>query len=402
MMKETKGRDGNVVWRVDRSRNLYEYYFNPEGSQGKVIGKMIFKGTTKKPTALNGNGFGFGRPLQPLYRLLKEHFARIDRIIVSKGRSEIRGRAMYFDKDAYEAMVDGLITVYRENSNRLRDVTVRELGSVFPRVFKVKGARFTYTVGTLAAILGRKGIAGQLGDEDISKMVEILPNLMERSAKAKRGLLSTIRIADIGTKAASYELKRTIDQYERLLGKKAQKESEWQDFLRHNMTAINPTYLRVVDKQNIAIKASFPDFLLIDQFQFVDVFEIKRPDMRCLAHDPSHDNHYWSLDATKAIAQVEKYIFQLERNARAVIEDLKHQGVEINLIRPRGYVLIGKRGDLSAKEEVAFRMLNESLKRTQVIFFDDLLFALKSKYTVVKQRAKNASTEATKKVAGRR
>jgi hypothetical protein len=87
-----------------------------------------------------------------------------------------------------------------------------------------------------------------------------------------------------------------------------------------------------------------------------------------------------------AIAQVEKYLFELEQNSYAIISDLKKQKIDVNIIRPRGYVLIGRRSALAENAENSFKILNDSLKNVQVIFFDDLLNTLKSKYTIIKKK----------------
>lgn len=375
-----------IAWKVDKAKNIYEYCFNPEGDQGKYIAKLIFKNTTKKPSSLNNNGYGFSRALKPFSRLLKNSFKSIDEIVIANHKSEIKKNIIHFNKSDYDLMVGSLNTIYRENSNRLEDSTFKELSVIFPKQFKSKDKLSTYTPGTLSRLLSRKGIADQLSDDDISKVVEIIPNLMDKSAKAKSGVLSKIKFSSIQSKSASYQLKKIIDEYEKLLEKKTQKESEWQTFLEKNMLFINSAYIKLIDKQNIGIKVSQPDFLLIDQFQYLDVFEIKKPDMKCLSHDPSHDNYYWSTDASKAIAQVEKYLFLLERNALAVAQSLRDQKIEVNLVKPRGYLLIGKRNELNQNEQNSFKILNNSLKNVQVVFFDDLLTSLKNKYTVIKKK----------------
>lgn len=385
MDEAPKTKEKFIAWKIDKAKDTYEYCFNSDGD-GRFIAKLIFKNTTKKPTSLNNNGYGFSRALKPFSRLLKGSFKKIDGIVVANHKSEIKRNIIHFNKSDYELMVNSLNTVYRENSNRLEDFTFREMSAIFPKKFKSKDKPATYTAGTISRLLSKKGAADQLSDDDIAKVVEIIPSLMDRSIKAKAGVLSKIQFSSIQSKSASYQLKKIIDEYESLLRKKSQKESEWQDFLKKNILFINSSYIKLIDKKNIGISVSIPDFLLIDQFEYVDVFEIKKPDMKCLAHDASHDNYYWSTDASKAIAQVEKYLFLLQRNALAIVDDLRKQRLDVNLIKPRGYVLIGKRSALDENEQNSFKILNESLKNVQVLFFDDLLTSLKNKYTVIKKK----------------
>jgi len=390
MLKEVKDKKtGNVVWRVDNAKKYYEYVFLKNSVQGNLIKKLIFRDASKKPTGFSQAGYGFRAALKPVFYLLKANFAVIDEITIANQKSAIKGKKIYFDKKDFDLLVSSLGTVFKENSNRLSYAALAEMANIFPKKFKVDTKTPDYTPGTLSRILSKKGIVSKLDADDISRLVEILPPLMEKSAQAKSGLLSKIRFTDLRDKSNKLELKSLIDAYAKLLKKKAQKENEWQEFFKKNILFFNSSYISLVDRKNIAFKISIPDFLLIDQFQFVDVFEIKRPDFKCLSYDKSHDNYYWSSEASQAIAQVEKYIFELENHANGIIADFKNNGVEVNLIRPRGYVLISKREMLDSKGQKAYKLLNNSLKNVQVIFFDDFLNNLLNKYTIITKSKRN-------------
>lgn len=389
MLKETKNKDGQVVWRYDNAKKYYEYLFVKDSAQGKLIKKLVFKDTSKKPSGFSQSGYGFRGALKPIFFLLRDTFAEIDEIIIATHASSIKGKKIYFNKKEYDSMVTTLGMIYKENSNRLSHSALVELANIFPRKFKVDSKAARYVPGTLNQILSRKGVVSQLSTDDISKLVEVLPPLMERSAKAKSGLLSQIRFTDLRDKSNKLELKNIIDRYDKLLKRKAQKESDWQEFFKKNLLFFNSSYVGLIDRTNISLDYRIPDFLLIDQFQFVDVFEIKKPDAPCLNYDKSHDNYYWSAEASKAIAQTEKYIFELESHANNFIVKFKDNGIDINLIRPRGYVLISKREMLDTKGQKAYKLLNNSLKNVQVIFFDDFLNNLKNKYTVISRSKRN-------------
>ena len=123
---------------------------------GRLISKITFKNVTKRPTGLNSNGYGFTAPLKPLYRLLKNHFQKIDLIIVAPQKSAIKGKVIYFNQDEYELTINSLITTYRENANKLRDVTFKEMSNIFPRRFILKDKTPTYTAGTLSRLYPEK------------------------------------------------------------------------------------------------------------------------------------------------------------------------------------------------------------------------------------------------------
>ncbi len=391
MLKETKNKEGQVVWRYDNAKKYYEYLFVKDSAQGKLIKKLVFKDTSKKPSGFSQSGYGFRGALKPLSFLLRDTFTEIEEIVVANHASSIKGKKIHFNKKEYDSMVATLGMVYKENSNRLSHSALMEMANIFPRKFKTDSKTSKYVPGTLNQILSKKGIVSQLSTDDISKLVEILPPLMDRSAKAKSGLLSQIRFTDLRDKSNKLELKNIIDWYDKLLKRKAQKENDWQEFFKKNILFFNSSYINLIDRANIGFSITIPDFLLIDQFQFVDVFEIKRPDFKCLNYDKSHDNYYWSSEASQAIAQVEKYIFELENHANGLITTFKNNGIEVNLVRPRGYVLISKREMLDTKGQKAYKLLNNSLKNVQVIFFDDFLNNLKNKYTIISKNKRKSS-----------
>lgn len=382
-MKETKNKDGQVVWRYDKTKKIYEYVFKKGEAQGNLIKRLVFRDASKKPAGFSQSGYGFRGALRPLFFLLRDTFTEIDEIIVANHPSAIKGKNIHFNKREFDSMVSSLGMIYKENSNRLSHSALVEMANIFPKKFKVDSKSARYVPGTLNQILSRKGIVSQLNTDDISKLVEILPPLMDRSAKAKSGLLSQIRFTDLRDKSNKLELKNIIDRYDQLLKRKTQKENDWQEFFKKNLLFFNSSYVGLIDRTNISLDYRIPDFLLIDQFQFVDVFEIKKPDAPCMNYDKSHDNYYWSAEASRAIAQTEKYIFELESHASNFIVKFKDNGIDINLIRPRGYVLISRREMLDTKGQKAYKLLNNSLKNVQVIFFDDFLNNLKNKYTII-------------------
>lgn len=391
MLKETKGKDGQVVWRYDSAKKYYEYVFVKDSAQGNLIKRLIFRDAAKKPSGFSQSGYGFRGALKPLFFLLRDTFTEIDEIVIANHASSIKGRKVCFNNKEYDSMVTTLGMVYKENSNRLSHSALVEMANIFPKKFKVDTKTARYVPGTLNQMLSRKGIVSQLSTDDISKLVEILPPLMDRSAKAKSGLLAQIRFTDLRDKSNKIELKNIIDEYDRLLKRKTQKESDWQQFFKRNILFFNSSYINLIDRANIGLNITIPDFLLIDQFQFVDVFEIKKPDFKCLNYDKSHDNYYWCSEASQAIAQAEKYIFELENHANALITKFRENGIDVNLVRPRGYVLISKREMLDTKGQKAYKLLNNSLKNVQVIFFDDFLNNLKNKYTVISKSRKTPS-----------
>jgi len=135
------------------------------------------------------------------------------------------------------------------------------------------------------------------------------------------------------------------------------------------------TYAAVIEKQSIAIGGKYPDFMLVDAYGYVDIYEIKKPDTDLLKYDEGRDNYYWSAEVSRAVSQTEKYIDEVNKNRLDIADKVRRKyKTEVNLIRPRGFIVVGKRKQLanrSMKDD--FRILNDSLKNIDIIFFDDLL-----------------------------
>lgn len=389
MIIEKKTKEGTTVWKIDRQKKYYEYVFNPKGAQGKVIKKLVFSGYTKKPTSLNENGFGFSRALKSFYYTLSETFEEIESITISdtvetKITKKSKQINITITKNDYEEYLASCNEIYRENSSRLKEASWRGLSRLFPKIFPVWN-KSEYIKNTISKALQTDDIINNLSIQDIQEIAKIIPSLMDKSTAINKTVLDKMLFTDIRNKATKIKLTSIIQRYEDLLSKKTQKESDWQTFLKDNMLFFNSSYIQLIEKCNISTKITLPDFILIDQFQFVDIFEIKRPDFECIKYDKSHDNYYWSEEACKAIAQVEKYIYEMENNANALITNFKEEGLELKIIRPRGFVLISRRSLLSnAKSIKNFRLLSSTLKNVQVILYDDFLEAIKTKYSLIK------------------
>jgi hypothetical protein len=77
---------------------------------------------------------------------------------------------------------------------------------------------------------------------------------------------------------------------------------------------------------------------------------------------------------------VENYLHQVQRHSDALINDIRrNKGIEISIVRPKGYIVAGLRSELStAKMKDDFRILSEALKNIDIVLYDDLLNNLES------------------------
>lgn len=170
-------------------------------------------------------------------------------------------------------------------------------------------------------------------------------------------------------------LDKIIKEFERRLKRKAQNENSWQAFLREYILIFNTNYASSLEKESIALQGKYPDFLLIDAYNYLDIYEIKKPNTLLLKKDESRGNYYWDVEIAKAISQVENYIAYADRHGSELREDIKkRKEIDIRVLKPRGFIIAGQRSQLQGKiMEDNFRLLNRGLSNVELILYDELL-----------------------------
>lgn len=384
--------DKNIcVYEIYRRSKKTVYYLR--GTQAKHLSKIILNGFEGIPSGLylNRNGFGFGKKGVFLLSALKDHLAAgklLEFIISNKNNKKVQKGSLKVSITIPSQDVKNLLIrlgrINEDNNNELRTTVGSFLSTKFPKHVKVSTEDFDdYKGGEVAALLRRKKVAQKLNEEDFESLKGFFPKIFETSLKGKKGAVKAGRNALIrDTKKVTDRifLDEVIKEFETNLLKKTLSEEDWQKFLHDKVFRFLANYVTSIEKQNVSISVSYPDFVLVDVYDFVDVFEIKKHDVQLLTLDESHDNYYWKPDVAKAIAQIENYIDEITRNADDYIKAIKRKkGIDIRVVRPRGYIIAGTSKQFKNKKESAdFRKLGTSLKNISFILYDELLANLKN------------------------
>lgn len=102
---------------------------------------------------------------------------------------------------------------------------------------------------------------------------------------------------------------------------------------------------------------------------------MKLPNVELFHFDTSHKNYYPSSHLSKAIAQTQNYIFELEKKT----VDIKYlDNNNCVIAKPRGIVLIGSNKELNGEEIKYLRILNSSLHEINIITYQQLLTRAKN------------------------
>ncbi len=221
-------------------------------------------------------------------------------------------------------------------------------------------------------------IVPHLERHHIDTFIDFFSTIIEKKYKSdthKKKLLSLARV-----KINSIPLKKLISEYQKLL-KTDVSESDWSKFLQRNLFLIDPSYIHAFKEIHLTLGATSrkADFGLVDIKSYLDIFEIKKPTTKLLSKSTDRGNYYWHSDATKAIVQAEKYLYNAEKSSLALAADLKREaGIDIHVIRPKVILLIGNSDQIDNRQKREdFRILRHSLKNIEIILYDELYERLK-------------------------
>ncbi len=377
---------------------VYEVYprskkvvYHVRGSQARDFTQIILDGYDELPSGLYlyKSGYGFGKKGTFLLSAIKKYIGGtkpVALIVSKKNTKSITGTARRTVTLPYEEVHNLLVRLGRineDNNNQLREAVASFLSTKFPKQVKLGTASFDeYQGGEIASILRRSKVAQKLNEEDLQGLKEFFPKIFETSLKGMKKVVRAERDALIRNTKTSTDkifLDDVIKEFEAKLKKKTPEE-EWQKFLKDKVFRFLASYVTSIDKQNVSLGISYPDFVLVDVYGFIDVFEIKRGETSLMAFDKDHDNYYWTPEVARAISQIENYIDAVITNAAEYTKSIKRKKhVDIKVVRPRGYIVAGSSSQFKTEKEMEdFRKLGTSLKNISFILYDELLERLKN------------------------
>ena len=175
------------------------------------------------------------------------------------------------------------------------------------------------------------------------------------------------------------------------------REAAWQQRICNILRLIYPQYIlcaREISFVGIDGYDKRPDFLLVDSNGFIDVLEIKKPEARILTTQASYRNNYVPVkDFAGSIQQIEKYLFCLNSNQESKkkvydqLTPLLHSKVELQVVNPRGMLLLGRSKDFNSQQIRDFELIKRQYKNiADIMTYDDLIFRLTNILNSLKSR----------------
>ena len=367
----------HLAYKIDKDKTTIEFF-----PQDRFIpGKIVFEGFTLAPpefyktqAKLKGGA---------IYYLNKMVSGKIIKsfTITKDGKNSFRKYGTSYrvrlNYESLKKLTSRLSNISYE-ARADRSITADDLFNQFyPQKFpKIKATPKRMASKVINNIDDR--IIPSLSGNEIDLLINFVTDVIKK--RYKTGISKTKLFGEAKLKVDEIALDDIIMEFESLLSKRSTEKS-WGNFLKRNLFLLDSRYVNSINELSVMLaRARKVDFGLVDYNGYLDIFEIKRASTRLLNPKTDRGNYFWHSDTVKAITQAEKYLYQAEKKASSLQDDIKREtGIEVKVIKPRAILIIGsmKQLDNENKKE-DFRVLQDSLKNVEVIPYDDLFLRLKN------------------------
>lgn len=214
-------------------------------------------------------------------------------------------------------------------------------------------------------------------DRDKSKSEEDYSHIITQDEFSKIIQANETQIDNFYKILSLEKMKQTVKELEVIIDGNFINEVGIQKFLLDNIWMFGNDYILIINQDKINDK-NILDIIPKDFEEHIDVIEVKIPTEKLFNWDKSHNNYYPNSNLTKAIAQTQNYIFELEKmTTNAEYQDVNN----CKIIKPKGIILYGSKNDLDNKEKDYLRILNSLFHNLKIITYQQLLE--KAKNTIV-------------------
>jgi hypothetical protein len=369
-------QDRHLAYAIDRNRKKILFYPRDDF----VVPIVTLNGFRSLPDEFSERGYIKAGLMYYLDKKFKEQ--NVYRFFISKTDADSIRKV----RDGYRAIMSYSSLQWIKNkltqmSNEAKAERSQVVDEFFAKTYPRKYSSTTVSAARRASHVVKnldESIIEHLGPDDqnqIFDFIEILLKKRYKSVTHKRRLFRSAKL-----KVDDIAVSEVLNEFEELLDQNPN-ETKWGKFLEKNLYLLDSKYVSVIPQLNVVLAgARKVDFGLVDSNGFLDLFEIKKPTTPLFAARQDRGNHYWNTEAVKAITQAEKYLFNAERKASSLTEDIKREvELSVSVKKPRAFLIIGMTSQLDSEaKKDDFRVLRMSLKNVEIILYDELFERLKN------------------------
>lgn len=211
-------------------------------------------------------------------------------------------------------------------------------------------------------------------DEDAAKLFQKVQDLgISDEEVASKLLESGILTQNLSVAITAAERNNAVQAFEASL-EEEESEAFWQSWFTQNKWVLGSEYLNILPERDIDTH-DIADYLMRSVDGFLDVVEIKRPDLPVWAGPDSHGNYYPTAQLTAAISQCLNYLYRIELQSNSVEFMERVDGTKT--VKPQCMLVYGRSDDWGEDKMKALRILNAAYHQLHIITYDQLLIRAK-------------------------
>lgn len=184
---------------------------------------------------------------------------------------------------------------------------------------------------------------------------------------------SGILTENLSVAITAAERNRAVSEFEQAISS-GYPESYWQDWFSRNKWVLGSEYLNILPERDIDV-TDIADYLMRAIDGFLDVVEIKRPDLPFWTRPDSHGNLCPSSQLTAEITQCLNYLYKIELQSNSV--EFMERVEDTKTVKPQCMLVYGRSVDWDDNELKSLRILNAAYHQLHIITYDQLLMRAK-------------------------
>ena len=300
--KMIRKKSSSTGWRRDGKN--YIYYFKKKIANTYKIRKIDFIGFSEPPKGLNlyGTGGGFNMRqsnkvggTQFLAAIENKYHKQLNLTVFSNGNGAKSFKILKKSISifiSFENFLEILRDLGYEIKTNRDGVVMKKLANIFPQ--ELSSDQQNDNAGTKLGEININAL-DEIGHEAVADFIKRYITLNSENDEVLKKLQTNLVLQ--GQKKT---LDQVIAKFEARLGDDSLDEKDWQKFLHEEVFYFLTNYVESIRETNVSFgmageRERKPDFVWIDLYGFLDVFEIKTPQTEILAKriDDSHDNYFF-------------------------------------------------------------------------------------------------------------
>ncbi|SMO71642.1 protein of unknown function [Saccharicrinis carchari] len=373
-----------LAFRVDKQHHNVQFFPREDDF---FLNEILIEGFDRIPDDFSDNGY-IKQGVQ-YYLNKKLENKSITSLTISKESDsairKVRNEDSYrltLKYDDFKTLREKFIVVNNQSTQSKNDILDGFFYNLFPDKFDESTSTAQQQYRNVIKNLNTD-IIEHLTPDDLMKFEGFITELLDKRYQSNSHKF--LQLARTKIRVDTIAIDRILDEFKQNV-RNSISENLWGKYLKKNLFLLDSKYVKILPELNVILRGSRNvDFGMIDTKGYLDIFEIKKPDTPLLSNDTDRGNYYLHTTTVKAIVQAEKYLFNAERKASILADDIRREEkINVKVVKPRAILITGHSEQLDTEEKRDdFKVLRQSLKNIDIILYDELLEGLenqKNKY----------------------